>query len=73
MTHNVGSFDGAARSVLGLVTVIAGHHLESWWALAGFLPVVSAILGFCPVYLLLGINTCSQDGIDPPHGAHSSK
>ncbi len=73
MTHNVGSYDAAARTVLGIAGVMVGHHYETWWALAGFVPVLTAIVAFCPAYALLGINTCSQDETDPPHGAHSNK
>lgn len=73
MTHNVGSYDAAARTLSGLLGLLIGHHYETWWALAAFVPIVTAIVAYCPLYAVLGINTCSPDEMDPPHGAHSNK
>jgi hypothetical protein len=28
------------------------------WGLIGLVPLLTAIIGFCPAYTLLGINTC---------------
>lgn len=76
MKHNVGSFDAAIRTVLGILFVlIVHHHYHSWWALLGFFPVVTAMLAFCPAYCLFHFNTCAQDADPtdhPHHGTHSS-
>ncbi|MET0379689.1 MAG: DUF2892 domain-containing protein [Spongiibacteraceae bacterium] len=28
------------------------------WGLIGIVPMVTGLLGYCPLYTLLGINTC---------------
>jgi len=32
-----------------------------WWGLIGLVPLGTALLGFCPLYPLLGLNTCPLD------------
>jgi hypothetical protein len=29
-----------------------------WWGWIGIVPLGTALVGFCPLYPLLGINTC---------------
>ena len=67
MKHNVGSFDAAARVVFGFVVIAAGHHYHTWWGLAGFVPLLSGTLEFCPLYCLFGFDTLKQDGYDDRH------
>lgn len=57
MTANVGSVDKVIRIVLGLVILIFGYLNESWWGLVGLVPIVTAFLGYCPAYSLLGVST----------------
>ena len=64
MKHNVGSFDAAARAVFGFALIAAGHHYRMWWGLAGFVPLLSGTLAFCPIYCLLGFSTINQDRFD---------
>ncbi len=60
---NVGKLDRAARVVLGVVLVAAG--LAYWGALGlgliliGCIPLATGLTGWCPVYALLGINSCA--------------
>lgn len=58
MKTNVGSIDRIARVLVGLGVLGAGFYFKSWWGLAGCVPLLTAVLGFCPAYPLLGINTC---------------
>ena len=58
MQRNVGGIDRAVRIIAGLAIVGAGLYYKSWWGLIGVLPLGSGLLGFCPPYCLLGINTC---------------
>ena len=59
---NEGIVDRAIRIVLGLVllslTVLGPATL---WGLVGFVPLLTGILGFCPLYRVLGFTTCSVD------------
>lgn len=57
MTANVGSVDKVIRIVLGLAILVIGYLNESWWGLVGLVPIVTAFLGFCPAYSLLGVST----------------
>jgi len=72
MKHNIGSYDAAFRAVLGLAVIGVGHHLRTWWGLAGLLPLLSSAVAFCPLYWLVGFNTCHQDEIDDRHLPPSS-
>ena len=38
-----------------------GTHFENWWGLVGLVPLLSALTGFCPLYVLLHIDTTFTD------------
>lgn len=62
---NVGNMDRAARVVLGLA-LIAGFFANSdggysWlYLLGGAIALVTAAMGSCGVYSLIGVNTCAS-------------
>lgn len=58
MKTNVGFVDRVIRVVIGGAILGAGYYFKSWWGLVGLLPLLTAIVGFCPAYLPFGINTC---------------
>jgi len=56
---NEGSIDRALRIVVGIVLlslVFVGPHTALGWI--GLVPLLTGILGSCPLYSLLGISTC---------------
>jgi hypothetical protein len=58
MTHNEGTIDRVFRVVLGLALlslIFVGPH--TWLGLVGLIPLVTAFVGFCPLYRVLGIST----------------
>lgn len=60
MLANVGGLDRVARIVVGLLLlslVFVGP--QTLWGLIGLVPLLTGAFRFCPVYPLLGINTCS--------------
>ncbi|MDP5336836.1 MAG: DUF2892 domain-containing protein [Paracoccaceae bacterium] len=63
MTKNVGGIDRIARIVLGLALLIGfafnSGGAYSWAYLLGIIPLATGLIGWCPPYSLLGINTCS--------------
>ena len=61
MKKNVGSYDAAVRFLVGCAVLYLGVNGLGWWALLGFLPVLSAIAGFCPLYWLFGLDTASWE------------
>ena len=58
MKKNVGSIDAIVRIVIGLAIVGFAFTLEGSIGLAALVPFATAAVGFCPLYTLLGINTC---------------
>ncbi|GIX29845.1 MAG: hypothetical protein KatS3mg124_0317 [Porticoccaceae bacterium] len=58
MECNLGKWDRWLRAVLGLAIIGWGVYAESWWGLLGVVLLLSAAVGFCPVYRLLGFSTC---------------
>ncbi len=59
MQKNVGSADRTIRIIVGLAIIGAGVYYQSWWGAIGLVPLATALLGWCPPYSLLGINTCN--------------
>lgn len=58
MKTNVGIVDRIIRVVFGLTVLGAGYYFKSWLGLIGIVPILTALLGFCPFYPLFGLNTC---------------
>lgn len=60
MNANVGSIDRGLRIVAGLVILALFFVVEGpnrWWALVGFVPLLTGLMGWCPAYAMLGIKT----------------
>lgn len=58
MKTNVGQLDRIFRIVLGLALIgwaLAGGPV---WAWIGVVPLATGLFKFCPLYTLLGVNTC---------------
>lgn len=56
---NVGSVDRAIRIVLGIVLLsLVFIGPKTLWGLIGLVPLVTALVGWCPAYTLFGIKTC---------------
>ncbi len=58
MTKNIGSADRTIRIVLGLIILALGVIYKNYLGLLGLLPLATALVRWCPTYLLFGINTC---------------
>lgn len=63
MKQNMGYKDKAVRIVVGLLVVLWFVPQGHMWGLIGLVPIVTAGLGFCPIYPLLGMDTC-KDGFE---------
>lgn len=58
MHHNVGLLDRAIRIVLGLAILSLVYvGPESLWGYLGFIPLITGLVGYCPLYHVLGIST----------------
>lgn len=59
MTANVGGIDRVLRIVVGLVLlslVFVGPQTP--WGWLGLIPLVTALIGYCPAYSIFGLSTC---------------
>jgi len=57
MTCNIGKVDKIIRLVLGVVIIVWGVMNNSWLGAIGLIPLGTALMGWCPLYSILGINT----------------
>lgn len=63
MKQNVGSVDRIIRVLIGIALLSLLVFLEGkirFIGLIGLVPLLTALLKFCPLYPLLGINTNKQ-------------
>ena len=58
MKINVGSIDRSLRIVVGLALVAWALFGGPVWAWIGVVPLATGLFRFCPLYSLLGVNTC---------------
>ncbi|WP_407696996.1 YgaP family membrane protein [Skermanella mucosa] len=59
LPKNMGMIDRALRIVAGLVLIsLVFVGPQSPWGWIGVVPLLTAFIGFCPAYTLLGIRTC---------------
>ena len=56
---NVGSVDRIFRFALGIgLLALAFTGPKTPWGYLGFIPLLTAAMSSCPLYSLLGVNTC---------------
>jgi hypothetical protein len=60
MKTNVGIADRIIRLIIGFVIVALGIIYNSWLGLIGIIPILTAVTGFCGLYVPLGISTCKE-------------
>ncbi|WAT16693.1 DUF2892 domain-containing protein [Aurantiacibacter sp. MUD11] len=66
MSNNMGSLDRILRIVVAVVLIVfavTGTITGTWvWVAYGVAAVfiLTSLVGFCPAYLPLGINTCGK-------------
>lgn len=59
MKSNVGGIDRILRVLVGLVLIaLAATNTIGWWGWLGVIPLLTGLVSFCPLYTLLGLNTC---------------
>ncbi|MAQ37610.1 MULTISPECIES: DUF2892 domain-containing protein [Thioclava] len=62
--NNVGGIDRTLRIVVGLALIIGffvtppGPYHWLYWI--GLIPLATGLLGTCPLYSMLGVNTCQK-------------
>ncbi len=56
--RNEGTVDRVLRIALGLALLFIAITGRGAWGYLGIVPLLTGALGTCPVYAILGINTC---------------
>jgi hypothetical protein len=58
---NIGDADRVLRIVVGLALVaLAASGTVGAWGWIGVVPLLTAVVRFCPAYTLLGLKTCRE-------------
>lgn len=60
MKANVGTADRIVRIVVGLLIIGAGIYYQSWLGVIGIVPLATAFIKWCPLYLPLGLSTLKK-------------
>jgi len=59
MKANEGTIDRVLRVILGLALIsIVFAGPQTPWGWIGVVPLVTGLVGMCPLYSILGISTC---------------
>lgn len=55
---NEGNLDRALRIIIGLALIAGALMGYGVWMWIGVIPLVTGLIGFCPLYKIIGLNTC---------------
>ena len=65
MNKNIGSLDKTIRLIVGVLIIVVGFLNDTLWGAIGFIPIITALISWCPFYPLLKINTiCKNDSCE---------
>ncbi len=60
MQQNIHNIERVVRMIVGLALIsMAFLGPANLWFLLGIVPLATGLIGWCPPYALLGINTCN--------------
>lgn len=65
MTANAGMIDRVLRIVVGLALIALALGFvpgvaPAVWGWIGVVPLLTGLVGYCPAYSILGVNTCGR-------------
>jgi hypothetical protein len=66
LEKNIGSLDRTLRIIVGLVLIAYAIPLGfprtgwNWVGWIGIVPLLTAFVGVCPLYSLIGVRTCAR-------------
>ncbi len=61
MKTNTGTIDRVLRVIAGLALIgLTVNGTIGAWGWIGVVPLLTGIVGICPAYSILGLNTCSM-------------
>ena len=56
--RNEGTVDRAWRVALGLALLFVAFTGRGVWGYFGIVPLLTGLMGSCPLYSILGVSTC---------------
>lgn len=62
MAANIGKNDRIARVLLGFSIFGLGYYFQSYWGFIGIVPLATAAIGWCPIYLPFHVSTVTKRG-----------
>lgn len=61
MKINEGKLDRIIRILVGIgILTLALWGPQSRWGYLGLIPLITGLVGFCPMYSLFGVSTCPR-------------
>lgn len=57
MKQNMGGIDRIVRLIIGVALIAWGYINQNWWGAIGIIPLFTAAIGWCPLYLPFGLST----------------
>ncbi|MDD5258382.1 MAG: DUF2892 domain-containing protein [bacterium] len=60
MVKNIGCADKVVRWVIGVAIIFAGLFYDSWWGALGLIPIITALISWCPLYVPIKISTIKK-------------
>jgi hypothetical protein len=60
MKCNIGKTDKIIRLIVGVVIIAVGIFYKSWWGAVGLIPLLTALSGFCLLYVPFKISTVKE-------------
>lgn len=64
MSKNIGSIDRVLRIIIGIALIawaVLSNAPLAWLGWLGAVPIVTALISWCPAYTLIGVKTCPTD------------
>lgn len=61
MQCNLSKLDKRMRFGVGSTVIAVGLWFGSTWGMLGFVLILSAIWGYCPIYTLFDTSSCNED------------
>ena len=60
MKKNMGTADRVIRALIGVAIIVIGIIFQSWWGLLGIIPLLTTLMGSCPLYMPFKISTVKK-------------
>ena len=68
MEMNAAGLDRLVRIFVGVVLLFLTFTGQiGMWGLVGAVPIITGLSGMCPLYTILGINTCKLEKSEDSH------